>query len=72
MVLKTAAEVGCLVLGDDVLAAKALQKSAYLIIGFLSLFLVCHFAYSAHCVSCSLCPITVVKSTLLSLANSFQ
>ena len=72
MVLQTAAKIGGFVFGNDVLAAEALQESAHLVVGGLSFVLVGHFAYFAHGVAGCLCPIAVVKTTLLSLADSFQ
>ena len=71
MLRQTAAKVRSLVLRDNVLATKTLKEAADLVVGCLCLCLVGHLAHAAHCVSRCLCPVTVLKSSLLRLANSF-
>ena len=69
---QAAAEVGSLVLGDNILAAEALQKRAALVVGGCCLLLVIHFANVAHGCTRSLRPVTVLNSPLLGLAYSLQ
>ena len=48
IMLKTAAKIGSLILGDDILSAKTLQKGANLVVGFLCFLLVCHLTNFSH------------------------
>ena len=62
----------CLVLGDNILAAKTLQKCTRLVVGSCCLLLVIHFANVTHSCTCGLRPVTVLNSPLLGLAYSLQ
>ena len=70
--VEAAAEVGSLVLGYDVLAAKTEKEGLNLRIGCLCFCLVGHLAYAANGVTGCLGPITVAYSSLLRLADSFE
>ena len=66
-----AAEVGGFILRDYILSAQTLEKRADLIVSLGSLGLVGELANVANGVASCLCPIAVLKSSFLRLANSF-
>ena len=56
VLLQAAAQIRCLVLGDDVLATQTLKQLRYLVVCGLSFGLVGHFAYATHGVAGGLGP----------------